>query len=165
MRIIRLHVIVFRNKSILNKIFFFFYFFNCNHRATSYSNVNQKNINFNEDGEIKQLSAPVQISNWLDNDPELGKKVKESIFDLKKEDITYVDTKKIEKLEAKQKQKNEKRENKSDTSSSSAPVYDASKSASASQAISRKAENFADSSSNRSFDVIIENFDVSFGNK
>ena len=133
------------------------------YRATSYSDVNHKNINFNDDGEIKQLSAPVQISNWLDNDPELGKKAKESIFDLKKEDITYVDSKKLEKVEARIKQKNEKRENK-DTSSS-APVYDASKSASASQAISRKAENFADSSSNRSFDVIIENFDVSFGNK
>jgi ATP-binding cassette subfamily F protein 3 len=106
----------------------------------------------------------VQISNWLDNDPELGKKAKESIFDLKKEDITYVDSKKLEKIEAKLKQKNEKRENKSDNSNN-APAYDASKSASASQAISRKAENFADSSSNRSFDVIIENFDVSFGNK
>jgi hypothetical protein len=131
-------------------------------RSSSYTRVKEKNINFNDDGEIKQLSAPVQISNWLDNDPENSKKQKESIFDLKKDDITFVDSKKLEKVEAKLLKKNEKREGKSTDNNNSS--YDASKSASASQAISRKAENFNDTG-NRTFDVVIENFDVSFGNK
>ena len=132
------------------------------YRSSSYTRVKEKNMNFNDDGEIKQLSAPVQISNWLDNDPENNtKKQKESIFDLKKDDITFVDSKKLEKVEAKLLKKNEKREGKTTDNSAG---YDASKSASASQAISRKAENFNDTG-NRTFDVVIENFDVSFGNK
>lgn len=110
------------------------------------------------------MSAPVQISNWLDADSEY-KKNKESIFDLKKEDITYVDSKKLEKVEAKLKQKNEKRENRSSDAPINNAAYDSSKSASASQATNRKAENFKESDSNRSFDVCINNFDVSFGNK
>jgi ATP-binding cassette, subfamily F, member 3 len=81
---------------------------------------------------------------------------------LKKDDITFVDSKKLEKVEAKLLKKNEKREGKSTDNNNSS--YDASKSASASQAISRKAENFNDTG-NRTFDVVIENFDVSFGNK
>ncbi|CAF0895669.1 unnamed protein product [Brachionus calyciflorus] len=119
----------------------------------------QKGLNSNSNGTIKQLSAPIQIATSemnTNNDKQV-----ESMFNLKKENITYVDARKLEKAEAKLKQKLEKRENK--------PVinvltYDSSKLASASQAISRKAEN-QDSIANKSFDICIENFDVAFGNK
>ena len=60
----------------------------------------------------------------------------------------------MEKVEAKLKQKQEKRDN-INNSSTNQPIYDSSKNASASQSISKK----------RSFDIIIENFDISFGNK
>jgi ATP-binding cassette subfamily F protein 3 len=69
----------------------------------------------------------------------------------------------MEKVEAKLKQKQEKRDN--INNSTSQPIYDSSKNASASQSISKKAEIQKDSDSNRSFDIIIENFDISFGNK
>jgi ATP-binding cassette subfamily F protein 3 len=73
----------------------------------------------------------------------------------------------MEKVEAKLKQKLEKRENPGVTSSANTnyATYDSSKNASASQSISRKAESQKDSDTNRSFDITIENFDVSFGNK
>jgi ATP-binding cassette subfamily F protein 3 len=70
----------------------------------------------------------------------------------------------MEKVEAKLKQKQEKRDNIT-SSNTNQPIYDSSKNASASQAISKKAENQKESDSNRSFDIIIENFDISFGNK
>lgn len=65
------------------------------------------------------------------------------------------------------KQKQEKRDGiKSNPSSSNNLLkYDSSQNASASQSISRKAEIQKESDSNRSFDICIENFDVSFGNK
>nr|QUF59464.1 ATP-binding cassette transporter Abcf3 [Brachionus angularis] len=111
-------------------------------------------------GTIKQLSAPIQISSAVVDDEHL--KV-ESMFDLKKENITYVDQKKLEKIEAKQKQKLEKREGKS-TTVINVLTYDSSKLASASQSISRKTENQKEDT-NRSYDISIENFDVAFGNK
>ena len=70
----------------------------------------------------------------------------------------------MEKVEAKLKQKQEKRDN-INNSSTNQPIYDSSKNASASQSISKKAESQKDSDTNRSFDIIIENFDISFGNK
>ena len=60
----------------------------------------------------------------------------------------------------------EKAEGKSDTSAqSNLSTYDSSKAASASQSISKKIEAQNESESNRNFDICIENFDVSFGNK
>ncbi len=44
-------------------------------------------------------------------------------------------------------------------------TYDSSANASASQAMNKKAEMLKDSDNNRSMDVVIENFDVAFGNK
>nr|UOU03351.1 ATP-binding cassette subfamily F3 [Brachionus rubens] len=111
-------------------------------------------------GSIKQLSAPIQIST-TDFDKNNEKKI-ESMFDIKKENITYVDARKLEKAEAKLKHKLEKRENK--VPAINVLTYDSSKLASASQAISRKDQN-QDSNANRSFDICIENFDVAFGNK
>lgn len=82
------------------------------------------------------------------------------MFDYKRENITYVNAKKLEKAEAKLKQKMDKREGKPTVDVLN---YDSSKLASASQAISRKAEN--QDSTSRSFDISIENFDIAFGNK
>ncbi len=60
----------------------------------------------------------------------------------------------------------EKADGKSDTSAqSNLSTYDSSKAASASQSISKKIEAQNESESNRNFDICIENFDVSFGNK
>ena len=77
--------------------------------------------------------------------------------------LKRVDQRKLDKAEAKLKQKIEKRENKQVVDTSA--TYDASKSASASQSLSKKAEIQQDCETNRSFDISIENFDVSFGNK
>ncbi len=75
--------------------------------------------------------------------------------------------KKLEKAEQKLKQKLEKKEKGNDLSANASNInalnYDSSKLASTSQALSRKAENASES--NRSFDIMIENFDISFGNK
>lgn len=111
--------------------------------------------------EIKKLVNPIQISSTTaDLDNETNMKF-ESMFDLKRENITYVNSKKLEKAEAKLKQKMDKREGKSTIDVLN---YDSSKLASASQSISRKAEN-QDSVSNKSFDISIQNFDVAFGNR
>nr|APD26560.1 ATP-binding cassette transporter subfamily F member 3 protein [Brachionus koreanus] len=110
--------------------------------------------------DVKKLSNPIQIaSTTIDLENEVNKKF-ESMFDYKRENITYVNTKKLEKAEAKLKQKMDKREGKSTIDVLN---YDSSKLASASQAISRKAEN--QDSTSRSFDICIENFDIAFGNK
>jgi hypothetical protein len=74
-----------------------------------------------------------------------------------------VNQKKLDKVEAKQKQKLEKKEKTDSVATVNCLTYDSAALASTSQALSRKAENTADQS--RSFDIIIENFDVSFGNK
>lgn len=129
--------------------------FNILKQSVPGADFKENTSNYDEDGDLKQLSAPITISNWLDESDKTTPKESESVFEIR----SYVDSKKLEKAEAKLKQKTEKRENKQ----SNAPAYDASKSASASQAISRKTENATDS--NRTFDVIIENFDISFGNK
>lgn len=116
------------------------------------------------DSVIRKLNAPILISN-SNNDNSLNE-VSESMFNLKKENITHVDTRKLEKAEQRLKSKQEKREIRSNPSSSNNLLkYDSSQNASASQSISRKAESQKDSDSNRSFDICIENFDVAFGNK
>lgn len=80
--------------------------------------------------------------------------------------LKHVDSRKLEKAEQKLKQKAEKRELRSNPSSfNNILKYDSASNASASQSISRKAENQKDSDSNRSYDICIENFDVAFGNK
>lgn len=76
-----------------------------------------------------------------------------------------VDARKIEKVEAKLKQKQEKRDKTDSKTSSgqSAYIYDSSQAATASQMINKKQEE--NESTNRSFDIMIENFDIAFGNK
>lgn len=134
--------------------------------------------------ELKRLEDPIHLMSSIGDSK--GDDECESMFNLTKEQITvqllglcvvslspltsvtsvkkqYVDARKLSKIEAKQKQKLEKRENK--PNEAVAAEYDASKNASASQSISSKQERQKESDTNRSFDIIIENFDVSFGNK
>lgn len=73
----------------------------------------------------------------------------------------------MEKVESKLKQKQEKRD-KIDTKQgvpANIYTYDSSANASASQVISKKLESTKENETNRSFDITIENFDISFGNK
>lgn len=75
----------------------------------------------------------------------------------------------MEKVEAKLKQKKENRE-KQDARALAITkdmTYDSSQIASVSQALNRKVEaaNNKESDSNKSFDILIENFDIAFGNK
>lgn len=110
---------------------------------------------------IKQLAAPIKISSL--NEPVEDEKVVKSFFQVNKENITYVNQKKLDKIEAKLKQKLEKKEKGSTGAGVNLNNYDSANLASTSQSLSRKADSTAES--NRSFDIIIENFDVSFGNK
>uniref|UniRef100_A0A3Q2NMZ5 ATP-binding cassette sub-family F member 3 n=1 Tax=Fundulus heteroclitus TaxID=8078 RepID=A0A3Q2NMZ5_FUNHE len=91
------------------------------------------------------LDAPVQLSQMSANS---GK------------DRT-VDAKKLEKAEAKLKAKNERR-NEKDSQKGSGPVLEE---ASASQASSKKDSRADQSGKNRSYDIRIENFDISFGER
>uniref|UniRef100_A0A3Q2DX56 ATP-binding cassette, sub-family F (GCN20), member 3 n=1 Tax=Cyprinodon variegatus TaxID=28743 RepID=A0A3Q2DX56_CYPVA len=73
-----------------------------------------------------------------------------------------VDAKKLEKAEAKLKAKNERR-NERDSQKSSGPLV--LEEASASQASSKKDSRADQSGKNRSYDIRIENFDISFGER
>ncbi|XP_023407296.2 ATP-binding cassette sub-family F member 3 isoform X3 [Loxodonta africana] len=81
---------------------------------------------------------------------------------LKREQSSTVNAKKLEKAEARLKAKQEKRSEK-DTLKSSNPLV--LEEASASQAGSRKESRLESSGKNKSYDVRIENFDVSFGDR
>ncbi|XP_005383403.1 PREDICTED: ATP-binding cassette sub-family F member 3 [Chinchilla lanigera] len=104
------------------------------------------------------LDAPIQLS-----------KIAES-YDcdlklpgpLKREQSSTVNAKKLEKAEARLKAKQEKRSEKDMQKTSTALVLEE---ASASQAGSRKESRLESSGKNKSYDVRIENFDVSFGDR
>ncbi|XP_019651350.1 ATP-binding cassette sub-family F member 3 isoform X3 [Ailuropoda melanoleuca] len=81
---------------------------------------------------------------------------------LKREQSSTVNAKKLEKAEARLKAKQEKRSEK-DTLKTSTPLV--LEEASASQAGSRKESRLESSGKNKSYDVRIENFDVSFGDR
>ena len=79
-----------------------------------------------------------------------------------------VNAKKMEKVESKLKQKQEKRdkvEGSKQVVAANVYTYDSSANASASQVISKKLESTKENETNRSFDITIDNFDISFGNK
>uniref|UniRef100_A0A3Q3W7B7 ATP-binding cassette sub-family F member 3 n=1 Tax=Mola mola TaxID=94237 RepID=A0A3Q3W7B7_MOLML len=76
--------------------------------------------------------------------------------------LTTVDAKKLEKAEAKLKAKHERRTEKDSQKASSPLVLEE---ASASQASSKKDNRVDQSGKNRSYDIRIENFDVSFGER
>ena len=106
----------------------------------------------------KILDAPVllgQMGTNYDNDIENMK----SIWVQQRNDSLKVDSKKLEKAEAKLQQKQGRR----DGSRPNGPMFPVLQTASASQVISKK-DAKADSTS-RSMDIRIENFDVSFGDR
>uniref|UniRef100_A0A3B3Y7S8 ATP-binding cassette sub-family F member 3 n=1 Tax=Poecilia mexicana TaxID=48701 RepID=A0A3B3Y7S8_9TELE len=78
------------------------------------------------------------------------------------QDVSTVDAKKLEKAEAKLKAKNERRTER-DTQKATGPLV--LEEASASQASNKKESRADQSGKNRSYDIRIENFDISFGER
>ncbi|XP_073752466.1 ATP-binding cassette sub-family F member 3 isoform X3 [Callorhinus ursinus] len=104
------------------------------------------------------LDTPIQLSKITEN-YDCGTKLPGL---LKREQSSTVNAKKLEKAEARLKAKQEKRSEK-DTLKTSTPLV--LEEASASQAGSRKESRLESSGKNKSYDVRIENFDVSFGDR
>uniref|UniRef100_A0A8D1DWV2 ATP-binding cassette sub-family F member 3 n=2 Tax=Sus scrofa TaxID=9823 RepID=A0A8D1DWV2_PIG len=104
------------------------------------------------------LDAPIQLSKITEN-YDCGTKLPGL---LKREQSSTVNAKKLEKAEARLKAKQEKRSEK-DTFKTNNPLV--LEEASASQAGSRKESRLESSGKNKSYDVRIENFDVSFGDR
>ncbi|XP_041655477.1 ATP-binding cassette sub-family F member 3 [Cheilinus undulatus] len=117
----------------------------------------------NHHGSQKQvlLDAPVQLSQ-ISADNECAAKDVQGIWMMKRPQNTTVDAKKLEKAEAKLKAKHERR-NEKDLQKGSSPLV--LEEASASQASSKKDNRVDQSGKNRSYDIRIENFDVSFGER
>lgn len=78
---------------------------------------------------------------------------------------SIVDQRKLEKAEAKLKVKNQKRSDDAAVASATAAPAQVKKAASTSQTLSKRTTNLEASGTNRSRDIKIENFDVSFGDK
>ncbi|XP_077579099.1 ATP-binding cassette sub-family F member 3 isoform X1 [Stigmatopora nigra] len=104
------------------------------------------------------LDTPVQLSQ-MSVEPASANDDVQGIWMMKRAQNTMVDAKKLEKAEAKLKAKNERR-NEKDAQKTPGPLV--LEEASASQASSKK-EGRAEQ--NRSYDIRIENFDVSFGER
>lgn len=108
----------------------------------------------------KILDAPVNLGSMA-GQFENGDSEHKSIWVVSRDDSLKVDSKKLEKAKAKLEQKKEKRlEIKA--LPVAAPVL---QQASASQVISKKDNKLESKGTNRSMDIRIENFDVSFGEK
>ncbi|XP_028320208.1 ATP-binding cassette sub-family F member 3 [Gouania willdenowi] len=120
-------------------------------------------LRVSRDGSQKQvlLDAPVQLSQIsADTGPQTTDV--EGIWMMKRSQNSTVDAKKLEKAEAKLKAKHERRNEKDSQKSSNPLVLEE---ASASQASSKKDSRVDQSGKNRSYDIRIENFDVSFGER
>ncbi|KAM8769328.1 ATP-binding cassette sub-family F member 3 [Acanthopagrus schlegelii] len=117
----------------------------------------------NHHGSQKQmlLDAPVQLSQISADNVTTVQDV-QGIWMMKRAQNTTVDAKKLEKAEAKLKAKHERRNEKDSQKGSSPLVLEE---ASASQASSKKDNRVDQSGKNRSYDIRIENFDVSFGER
>ncbi|KAM4566695.1 ATP-binding cassette sub-family F member 3 [Odontesthes bonariensis] len=107
------------------------------------------------------LDAPVQLSQ-ISVEPVSAATDVQGIWMMKRAQNTTVDAKKLEKAEAKLKAKHERRNEKDSQKSTSPLVLEE---ASASQASSKKDSRVDQSGKNRSYDIRIENFDVSFGER
>ncbi|XP_029027749.1 ATP-binding cassette sub-family F member 3 [Betta splendens] len=107
------------------------------------------------------LDAPVQLSQ-ISADTDSAADDVRGIWMMKRPQNTTVDAKKLEKAEAKLKAKHERRNEKDSQKSSNPLVLEE---ASASQASSKKENRVDLSGKNRSYDIRIENFDVSFGER
>ncbi|XP_063298950.1 ATP-binding cassette sub-family F member 3 [Pelobates fuscus] len=106
------------------------------------------------------LQAPIQlnqITDQYDVDPQIL-----NVLLMKKGQSSTVNVKKLEKAEAKLKAKQGKR-NERDSSKPAGQVV--MEEASASQAASKKENRIENSGKNKSYDIRIENFDVSFGER
>ncbi|XP_072318107.1 ATP-binding cassette sub-family F member 3 [Eucyclogobius newberryi] len=106
------------------------------------------------------LDAPVQLSQINVHTTEI--KDVQGIWMMKRSQNTTVDAKKLEKAEAKLKAKHVRR-NEKDSQKPSTPLV--LEEASASQSSSKKDSRVDLSGKNRSYDIRIENFDVSFGER
>ncbi|XP_013413453.1 ATP-binding cassette sub-family F member 3-like [Lingula anatina] len=114
-----------------------------------------------KNGPHRILDAPVHLGKLVEDSAD--KDIQEAnIWIAKKADSTIVDQKKLEKAEAKLKQKQEKR---SDQESVPRVISsdDLLQAASASQQTNRKDVKFDSSGANRSYDIRIDNFDISYG--
>ncbi|XP_075993168.1 ATP-binding cassette sub-family F member 3 [Genypterus blacodes] len=107
------------------------------------------------------LDAPVQLSQ-ISADNITATDDVQGIWMIKRSQNTTVDAKKLEKAEAKLKAKHE-RKNEKDSQKTVNPLV--LEEASASQASSKKDNRVDQSGKNRSYDIRIENFDVSFGER
>ncbi|KAG1937616.1 ATP-binding cassette sub-family F member 3 [Pimephales promelas] len=108
------------------------------------------------------LEAPVQLSQVSADAATSANDDVHGIWMMKRNPSTTVNAKKLEKAEAKLKAKHERRNEKDSQKSSSPLVLEE---ASASQASSKKENRVDSSGKNRSYDIRIENFDVSFGER
>ncbi|KAI5627193.1 ATP-binding cassette sub-family F member 3 [Silurus asotus] len=107
------------------------------------------------------LDAPVQLSQ-ISAESESAVNDVQGIWMVKRNQGTTVNAKKLEKAEAKLKAKHERRNEKDSQKPSNPLVLEE---ASASQASSKKENRVDLSGKNRSYDIRIENFDVSFGER
>ncbi|KAA0718458.1 ATP-binding cassette sub-family F member 3 [Triplophysa tibetana] len=107
------------------------------------------------------LEAPVQLSQ-VSADAAAPAEDVHGIWMIKRNQNSTVNAKKLEKAEAKLKAKHERRNEKDSQKTSSPLVLEE---ASASQASSKKETRADSSGKNRSYDIRIENFDVSFGER
>ncbi|XP_073531419.1 ATP-binding cassette sub-family F member 3 [Phyllobates terribilis] len=105
------------------------------------------------------LDAPIQLSQITDYDvdPQVL-----SVLLMKKDQSSTVDVRKLEKAEAKLKAKQEKRSERETQKIGGNVVMEE---ASASQAASKKENRIESSGKNKSYDIRIDNFDVSFGER
>ncbi|NWR21498.1 ABCF3 protein, partial [Emberiza fucata] len=107
------------------------------------------------------LDAPIQLSQITDGYGDASADLLPGLL-LKRGQSSMVNAKKLEKAEARLKAKQDKRLER-DSLKSSGPVV--LEEASASQASSKKETRMESSGKNKSYDVRIENFDVSFGER
>ncbi|KAI1235935.1 ATP-binding cassette sub-family F member 3, partial [Lamprotornis superbus] len=107
------------------------------------------------------LDAPIQLSQMTDGYGDTSADLLPGLL-LKRGQTSVVNAKKLEKAEARLKAKQDKRLERDSLKSSSPVVLEE---ASASQASSKKETRMESSGKNKSYDVHIENFDVSFGER
>nr|XP_056705507.1 ATP-binding cassette sub-family F member 3 [Euleptes europaea] len=106
------------------------------------------------------LEAPIQLSQITDN-YDSGLDLLPGLW-LKRDQNSVVNTKKLEKAEARLKAKQNRKQERDSVKSCNPLVLEE---ASASQAASKKETRLETSGKNKSYDVRIENFDVSFGER
>ncbi|EDS40463.1 ATP-binding cassette sub-family F member 3 [Culex quinquefasciatus] len=116
-------------------------------------------------GGRKILGAPIHLGEMAASQDVVRDDI-QSIWVVQRDDSLKVDSKKLEKAEAKRQQKLEKREQVvKDGKAAAAGAAPVLQMATASQVISKKDNKMEAKGTNRSMDIRIENFDVSFGDK